>query len=198
MLEVRIAPDSAPSMMFSTTDMLSTSMKCWCTMPMPCGDGVVGACGSSPSCRPAIRICTGIGLIEAVQDATSAWTCRRRSHRQCRGSTAGPDGEVDISLLAWTGPKALARYPRSSMAGGASSAVAGGPIWLLLGGHRRRRAVVDAALIGLRLGGRFQVKRTRVTRPVTRPMQSAPTREEGSHDHGSSAGLQLRPNRSSC
>jgi hypothetical protein len=30
-----IAPSSAPRMTFSTTVKFSTSLKCWCTMPMP-------------------------------------------------------------------------------------------------------------------------------------------------------------------
>jgi hypothetical protein len=41
-VERRAAAGSAPRTRFSATVRVSTSMKCWCTMPMPCVDGVAG------------------------------------------------------------------------------------------------------------------------------------------------------------
>jgi hypothetical protein len=48
---VSSASPSAPRMMFSSTVKFWTSMKCWCTMPMPSCDGVVGRVDGRPACR---------------------------------------------------------------------------------------------------------------------------------------------------
>ena len=61
-------PPSAPSTRFSSTVKVSTSMKCWCTMPMPWRDGVARAVASRTG-LPSTRISPASAAIEAVEDA---------------------------------------------------------------------------------------------------------------------------------
>ncbi len=77
-------PPSAPSMTFSTTVSVSTSMKCWCTMPMPAAIASAGE-------RMEVRLAADADLARnrprrSRRGSTSASTCPRRSRRRCRGS----------------------------------------------------------------------------------------------------------------
>ena len=57
---------SAPSMTFSTTVRFSTSMKCWCTMPMPAAIAAFGSVIVDGLAADADL--AAIGLVEAVDD----------------------------------------------------------------------------------------------------------------------------------
>ena len=60
-------PGSAPSTMFSATVIVSTSMKCWCTMPMP---SAMASCGALDAARLAVdQNLAAVGGVEAVGDA---------------------------------------------------------------------------------------------------------------------------------
>ena len=59
-------PGSAPSTMFSATVIVSTSMKCWCTMPMP---SAMASCGVWICARLAVdQNLARVGRVEAVGD----------------------------------------------------------------------------------------------------------------------------------
>ena len=50
----------APIRQFSTTDMVGTSMKCWCTMPMPMA--IASLADENFTGLPSIRISPDVGL----------------------------------------------------------------------------------------------------------------------------------------
>ncbi len=81
----RMTPPSAPSMTFSSTVNGSTSMKCWCTMPMP-SDARRADCGFGPARRrPRSR---RYRPRRSRKGWSSVSTCRRRSRRRCRDGAA--------------------------------------------------------------------------------------------------------------
>ena len=62
----RLAVVSSPSITFSVTVKTGTSMKCWCTMPMP---PAMASLGNGPSiCLPRTMISPFVGLVQAIQD----------------------------------------------------------------------------------------------------------------------------------
>ena len=94
------APPSAPSTTFSSTVKGSTSMKCWCTMPMPAAMASCGLSDARPACRRrgSRRCRPGRGR----RGSTSGSTCRRRSRRRCRGSCRAATAR---SMSGWHGPR---------------------------------------------------------------------------------------------
>ena len=86
---------SAPSITLSSADSVSTSMKCWCTMPMP--SAIASREWVMRTGRPSTRYRAAVGLVEAVQD---------RHQRALAGTVladdamhgAGRDRQVDRSV----------------------------------------------------------------------------------------------------
>ena len=105
------ASPSAPSMTFSSTVKFSTSMKCWCTMPMPTAMASLGVLDRHRLAADADL--AAVGLVEAVED---------RHQRRLAGAVLADDAvdraaldlQVDVAL-AWTAPKLLS-MPISSIA----------------------------------------------------------------------------------
>ena len=84
---------SAPSMMFSATVKTGTSMKCWCTMPMPARDGVARALDLH---RLAVdQDLALVGLEQPVEDVHQGRLARAVLAEQ-GVDLAGLDGQVDV------------------------------------------------------------------------------------------------------
>ena len=139
---------SAPRTTFSRTVRLSASMKCWKTMPMPCGDGV-GRRGEGDLLAVDGRSCPRRASARR-RGSSSASTCRRRSRRparaRCRARIV-----MSTSWLAIT-PGNRLPIPRTWTASAGSGAAAVALIAL-----PRSRGDASAVPTGTDPGSRYRV-----------------------------------------
>ena len=97
MLFLSSASPSAPRMTFSSTEKFSTSMKCWCTMPMPSAIASLGVLIDGRLAADADL--AAVGLVEAVED---------RHQRRLAGAVLADDAvdgaardlQIDVAIGA--------------------------------------------------------------------------------------------------
>ena len=108
---------STPSTTFSATVNTGTSMKCWCTMPMPGVDGVAGSEDIElTDCVPSIRMSPSSACMTGHRGCSSTCSCPRRFRRASPTIEPGSTIEVHVVVGDDTPGKRLV-MPRSSSIG---------------------------------------------------------------------------------